>query len=274
MDNHFEELIGSFCRETSYCVGPSYFRVRKLEFELLRMLEPGYFSHVYERALELGCGIGFKALLTGKFARHIDAVDLDVPYHGFQSDQRAVDIGRKAMERIGVENIDFFAADYVEFMTKNVESYDLVYSDYLLEHVPNVPALCQAMFSCLRNGGRILHVVPNTHDALIQLVKENLQSSFRGLLRVLKGYLNRILKGEKRHPKITASGLFVPITHSEFLEAFSDQLEVYRLEHYVFSMIEAGFMISAIHPTREHSFAIFAQKISSCLEQPKTQSDK
>ena len=86
MDDHFARLVALFCRETSHSVGPNYFRVRQLEFDLLRMLEPDFFSFAYEKALELGCGIGFKALLTSQFARHVDALDLDAPYHGFQSE--------------------------------------------------------------------------------------------------------------------------------------------------------------------------------------------
>ena len=47
MDDHFARLVALFCRETSHSVGPNYFRVRQLEFDLLRMLEPATHEHSF-----------------------------------------------------------------------------------------------------------------------------------------------------------------------------------------------------------------------------------
>lgn len=260
MSDPFECLLDRFCREAAESVDPHYFRTRRQEFELVRMLAPDFFGRRYGRALELGCGIGFKALLATQIADHVDGVDMETPYHGFRAQEPSAEIGRALLEKAGVMNVHLFAGDLVSFMTARPNEYDLVYSDYLLEHVPDLPPLYDAMRTCLKPGGRILHVVPNTHDALIQMAKENLQPTLPGLFRVLKGFVkHRLLEGKKRYPKVKLNGMFIPITHSEFLDDYAEQFEVYRLESYVFPMMEAGFAISAIQPLREHSYAVSAE---------------
>ncbi|PIU41073.1 MAG: hypothetical protein COS99_06975 [Candidatus Omnitrophica bacterium CG07_land_8_20_14_0_80_42_15] len=260
MDSLFESKVEAFCRSTSDIVGSEYFRTRKLEFELLRMLARSFASNRFTNVLELGCGIGFKALLMSQYVAHIDAVDIDTAYHGFKSSKKSSDIARAAFENIGIKNIDIFSTDYAKFLNEHVNTYELIYSDYLLEHIPNITELCRYMYLGLVPGGKMLHIVPNTHDALIQFSKENLQPFLVAMARVMKGYFNSAFGSLRRRPKRMFNGVFVPITHSEFIHDYAQQFEVYRIENYLFPMIEAGFEIVQILPLREHSCAIFAQK--------------
>lgn len=243
--------------------GPQYFRARRLEFELQRMLRPDYFTPC-ERALDLGCGIGFKAVLLSQLASNVDGVDLPVPYHGFPGNQTAVEAGRAALGAAGIKNVSLYAEDIAGFTKKAADSYDLIVSDYLMEHVPDLPGLIHQMARALRAGGRTVHAVPNTHEALLQLAQANLENYGPRFLRTLRQYIQRWTgRGSRRHEKITAHGWMVPITHSEYIDDYRHQFEIYTLESYVFSMIEAGLVIDAIHPTRERTFTIFARKRES-----------
>lgn len=259
-DAEFEALVKAFCDEGASSVGPNYFRIRRLEFELQRMLMPNLFRNKYDRALDLGCGIGFKALLMSHFAARTDGVDVSEPYHGFETDLPAAERGRQLLRMIGCESVFLEVGDYLSILAGRPNSYDLIYSDYLLEHVPDLPPLCRAMFTSLKPQGTMIHLVPNTHDALIQLSQQNLLPKRSVIRPLLRAYAARFRHGSKRHPKLTLNGWFVPETHSEFLTDFSDQFEVYRLENYVFPLIEAGFQVLSIVPIREHSFAVACQK--------------
>lgn len=259
-DDEHDRLTAAFCDAAARYVGPNYFRTRRLEFALQRMLLPHLFCDRYDRVLELGCGIGFKALLMSEFAEHVDAIDIDQPYHGFRANTSSVDIGRELFEEVGSNRIQLAVGDFSAFMNERPSQYDVVYSDYLFEHVPDLPPLCDAMRTALRPGGVALHILPNTHDALIQLAQENLQPTFRALKKVAKAGIKHAFNGIRRRPKMTAAGYFVPETHSEFISDFRDQFEVYRMENYVFPMIEAGFRIDDIVPIREHSLCISCTK--------------
>lgn len=241
-------------------VGETYFRTRKLEFELQQMLLPQAFTKPFARVLELGCGIGYKALLMKAHAKRVEGIDIHEPYHGFKGREPAVVTGQKILGEIGSSGVHLTCANYVEYLKVRPDCYDLIYSDYLLEHVPDLPPLMCAVFNSLRQGGLAVHTVPNTHDALIQLATENLQPTWRALARVGKAYVRRLMGGSKRHPRVTATGTFVPITHSEFINDYRKQFEVYRLENFVFPMMEAGFVIEAIVTTREHAYTIVCRK--------------
>lgn len=256
----FEARINAFCDEGASSVGPNYFRTRRLEFELQQMLLPDLYRTSYDRVLELGCGIGFKALLMSRFATRTDGIDVSAPYHGFATDLPAVERGKQILRKVGCDDVFLETGDYIGILAGRRSLYDFVYSDYLFEHVPDLPPLYQAMFECLKPRGTMVHVVPNTHDALIQLSKLNLLPKRSLLWPILRGYLARLRGGTNRHQKVTSSGWVVPITHSEFLTDYFDQFEVYRLENYVFPLIETGFRVSSIVPIREHSFAVACHK--------------
>jgi len=252
-DNAFKSLSGPY-------VGNNYFRTRMLEFRLQQMLLRETFSRQYRHALELGCGIGYKALQMTRFAQVVDGLDIGDPYHGFVADESAVVIGNRIFREIGCSQVNLVSSDFSDYLLKHPAAYDLIYSDYVLEHVPDLVALLSAVYVALEKDGIFMSVVPNTHDALIQLALENMQPSLRGIARVIKGYVKQLLGGSKRHPRFTPMGIFVPVPHSEFISDFRKQFEVYRLENYVNPMIEAGLVVEAVVPTREHAYTIVCRK--------------
>jgi SAM-dependent methyltransferase len=127
------------------------------------------------------------------------------------------------------------------------ESVDLIYSEYVLEHVEDIPRTVQELKRVLAPGGRMVHVVPNALDALMEFVRINVRVPYRSLAA---GFLRRLLRAPKPGPRLVATGAVVPPPHSEFLTDFADQLDIYGLERYVFPMVEQGLRIERITTTR------------------------
>ena len=226
-------LIADFCAAAATHVGPNYFRVRRMEFELQRSLAPDVFAAPFSRALDIGCGVGFKSVLLAGQAARVRGIDVAVPYHGFAGGRPSAGLAAEP------------------------ESYDLIVSDYLFEHVENLPELTRAIAGALTPGGWTVHAVPNTHDALIQLADANLRPYWRRALSTLRGWLS----GAGSGMRLTGHGWLVPRPHSEFLADFADQFGVYELERSVLALQDAGLRVTAIWPTRERTFTVFARKV-------------
>jgi 2-polyprenyl-3-methyl-5-hydroxy-6-metoxy-1,4-benzoquinol methylase len=250
-------LVARFASEASGYVPPMYCRTRRHEFLLQRMLLPDVFGRHYEQALDIGCGVGLKSLLLGDVARVVHGVDIDTPYHGFVGHEPAAVAGQKILDAIGCTWATLTAAnDFGEFLRERERRYDLITSDYVVEHIADVPSLHSAILHALRPGGTVVHTIPNTHDAIEQFIRLNLRPSLRELAKAFAG----LLRPGRRAQKITVLGTLAPIPHSEFLSDYGRQFDVYRIEHNLFSMIDAGFEIATVVPTREHSYTVVARR--------------
>ena len=91
-------------------------------------------------------------------------------------------------------------------------------------------------------------MVPVTQDAVITFLKTQVETAKR------KGSVRKLLSNIRNPVKI-------PGCHSEFLSDFSEQLDLYCLENYVFKLQENGFCIRDIKQTREHNRVIWAAKV-------------
>lgn len=250
LDRRFQEQMGKYATR-EYCY------IRRYEFLLQRMLLPDVFGRRYRHALEIGCGIGYKAMLLTEIATQVDGIDLDTPYHGFPGELPAAESGRRILTGIGCVRVQLTAgADFIGFLRERPSAYDLLVTDYVMEHIREPLPLYEAMYAALEPGGVAVHVLPNTHDALEQFVRLNLNPPFKELLRVAVALLRR----RRRRQRIRFNGMFVPVTHSEFIDDYRDQFNVYRLENHVYPMIRCGFDIEKLVPTREHAYTVVARR--------------
>lgn len=252
-----ERLIARFETEIGAYPTPEYCRIRRGEFLLQRMLLPEIFSRRFDRALEIGCGIGYKSLLLAEIAGEVEGIDMREPYHGFPGDQAAAIYGQQILDKIGANRVRLsIAEDFAAYLTARKSAYDLIVTDYVLEHVPEPVPLYRAIYGALAPGGLAVHTCPNTHDAIDTFMRLNLGASIREYLKAVAG----LFLGRKRRQKMTWNGLLVPITHSEYISDYARQFDVYKLESYVYPMIEAGFVIERVVSTREHSYTVAARK--------------
>jgi SAM-dependent methyltransferase len=116
-----------------------------------------------ERVLEIGCGNAAGSALLSDRARLVVATDLpkvDVATHSI-----GMTAPRRLLDWLGVENCRLAGAS-AEVLPFGDETFDLVFSLFVLEHVPNREAAVQEMHRVLRPGGYAVAFVPNYVERL------------------------------------------------------------------------------------------------------------
>lgn len=235
--------------------GMRYFEIRLMECALADGMFGGVLSQGGARALDVGCGLGLAAMYLAEHFDAVDGTDLDHVDAAFAAGKPAAVVGQEIMSRLGKKNVSLHCGDTLAFLAARPESYDLIFSCFVLEHVEDIEALTHAMAAALKPGGRMFHIVPNTHDTIIQLLTRNLDpllpnAKTAWALRKTEGRAEGRLQGN----------LFTPITHSEFLSDYRQQFEVNSTEHYVFPLLNAGMTVRDIKPMREHAYGLLATK--------------
>ena len=235
--------------------GANYFEVRLMELAMADSMFGGLFSRGGNRVLDIGCGIGLASVLLSTHFDYVDGTDIDAIGVTFKIDKPAPLVGAELIEQLGLGNITLHCADTLAFLKDRKSAYDLIVSHFVLEHVPALAPLCEAMVDALRPGGQTFHIVPNTHDTVNQLLLQNLQPLWPSLKRAWRarrqtGRIDGRMQGH----------LFTPITHSEFIDDYRTQFEVNSSDHFLFPLLNAGLRVIDMKPMREHAYGILAEK--------------
>jgi SAM-dependent methyltransferase len=256
-ENELIELFSS-CYEL-FTPFPKYFQVRGYEYRLLRQLAPEYLGvhKRYRAGLEIGCGYGFKSIMLSRLVDSLIGIDIPVKYKGYVRGnyETSVDVAREIGRRFALDNTRFAAMWPTELKLED-STVSLIFSEYVLEHVPDLTRGIQEMYRVLEPGGLMIHVVPTTIDPILLFIKSQLKFS---PLRLGAAVLHTITRKKRGH-KLTYHGLYVPPPHSEHLHEYSEQFTLNSLEGFVFPMLEAGFRIEKLAATREHNRVIIARK--------------
>jgi SAM-dependent methyltransferase len=254
-----DELVAFFSKHYEvFTPFPGYFRTRTLEFRAMRQLLPEYFDwHArYGRALELGCGYGYKTALLAPFAREILGIDIPEKYRGYvrgdfaTSTQIAESVHRNLLQLEGSR----FRAMWPTELDLPDEAFSLIFSEYVLEHIPDLRDAVVEMERVLAPGGVMIHVVPITTDMFFAYTKAQLEGRLRD---TVKGLARRVLRKSTR---IAGTGAVSPPLHSEFAHSFAHQLKIYSLESYLFPLLERGLRVERVLQTREHNRVIVVRK--------------
>ncbi len=255
-----DELIALFASyHQLFTPFPDYFRVRGYEHRILAQLAPEYFGigARYRSGLEIGCGYGFKSILLARHCESLLGVDIPVKYQGYvRGDfQTSVDVARAMGDKFRITNTQF-ATMWPTELTVGDSTVSLIFSEYVLEHIPDLSRSLREMHRVLEPNGLMVHVVPTTIDPLIYFITSQLKFS---PMRLGAAVLHTLLRKRRGH-RFTHSGLYVPPPHSEFLSRYEEQFRVNALEGFVFPMLELGFRIERMITTREHNRVIIARK--------------
>jgi 2-polyprenyl-3-methyl-5-hydroxy-6-metoxy-1,4-benzoquinol methylase len=235
--------------------GQSYFDIRLMELMLADSLFGNLLSMGGQRALDIGCGIGLACVVLAERFAHVDGTDIDEIGVAFRVDRPAPMVGSQVISKLAIQHVHLHCGDTMTFLGRRPEHYDLIFSHFVLEHVAELGPLCDALFSSLKPGGRTFHIVPNTHDTIIQLLVRNLEPLWPNLKRAW-----RARRTHTRCDGRLEGSMFTPITHSEFLSDYRAQFEVNASERYLFPLLQAGFRILDIKPMREHAYGVLAEK--------------
>ena len=236
-----EQLSARWADFTPY---PEYFRLRYNEFRVLRGLLPDLFREgQHEQGLEVGCGFGFQTALLTPYCRQLTAVDIPQEDHDYSPGEgTALDAARRLVNDELCLDVRFDHA-WPDNLPVDTDSVDLLYSAYVLEHIPDLYAAWKETARVVREGGAVIHVVPSVDDAVLTFVSANIRPPWR---QVTRGLFRR---GPHR-ARLAPTGAIVPPVHSEYARDFGEQIHIYSLEHYLFAAVEHGFTVERILQTR------------------------
>ena len=160
--SQFDE-IRKFCEThgADYERWPSYYERRYLEFLSYYSLFP---KKQWDDVLELGCGIGYQSAFLSKIASNVIATDLEdenVDSHA-PGMKRAIEV----LASLHVNNVTFVPCS-AENLPFEDNSFDMVYSSHVLEHIPNPEKALQEIYRVLKPGGINFCVVPTRADKVL-----------------------------------------------------------------------------------------------------------
>jgi len=257
LNRYFTEHRDAF---TKY---PDYFRTRTYEFRILRSLCPEYFRiGQYAKILEIGCGYGYNALLLAPFARRLIGTDIPEKYEGYiRGDfKTSTQIARAIVNGTFKQDQIEFEEAWPHDLTLPDGSVDMIFTGYVLEHIPDLPRAIREMHRVLKKGGVMIHVVPNTTDAILPFIEANVAHSKDKLIGLLKSHRIQWMRKTRGRARIRAPGIIVPHPHSEHVRDFMEQIQVYTLENYLYPMLDAGFELEKRTSTRETNQVIIVRK--------------
>lgn len=113
-------------------------KTRDLEGQVLRQTLSGF---SFENVLEVGCGTGKNTEWIVNQAKHVTAVDL------------SGEMLAKAKAKVVSDRVTFIQADINQLWTFVNQNFDLVTFSLVLEHIENLEAVFQNVFSTLQSGG-------------------------------------------------------------------------------------------------------------------------
>jgi len=244
---------------------PDYFQLRTYEFRILKQLLPVYFdlTNKNDTVLEIGCNFGYKSILLSSYAEKLIAVDIPEEYQGciLGDFKRTTDIAKILVnEKFGIRNVTFDNVWPTDLKLEN-HSVSMIFTEYVLEHIPELPKAIEEMYRVLKKDGIMIHAVPSTKDAIMPFIEANTNVTFAQMVSIIKSTVGSWLKKKKRQgARIRWNGTIIPPCHSEHTHDFMKQIEIYTLENYLFPMLKAGFKVEKIISTRENNHVLVLRK--------------
>lgn len=117
-----------------------------------------------ERVLDVGCGPGVSTLELAKQLPEGKAIGVDITY-------RMLEIARQRAKAHRLKNVKFLREDAMSLSFPN-ESFDVVFSSYLLPWVPQVDQAISEMQRVLKVGGKIgiITAAPGCYDLFYKAI--------------------------------------------------------------------------------------------------------
>lgn len=152
--------IKKFCQENlkAQQLWSTYYERRYLEFQTFYELLP---QKKFLKILELGCGTGYYSAFLSQIADKVIATDLE------QIDplthSPGLEITRNFLKTLNIQNVTVMhaSADDLPF---NDNSFDMVFSSHVLEHVPDVNKAVSEINRVLKPNGINFCVMPTSID--------------------------------------------------------------------------------------------------------------
>ena len=139
--------------------------------------------------LELGCGNGIAAMLLNLLGHDVIGTDISALFLEEAAQWQ------KTATRDGDHNLEYRVCDVLELPFPD-ETFDVVCSNELIEHLPDVETALSEMIRVTRKGGRIIICGPNLCSPLMPLID---------LMQLIRGKPGRPFWGETKRQALTNS---------------------------------------------------------------------
>ena len=134
------------------------------------------------RILELGCGNGIAAMLLNRSGHHVIGTDISALFLEEAAQWQ------ETSDRNGEHKLEYRVCDVLELPFQD-ETFDVVCSNELIEHLPDVETALSEMIRVTRQGGRIIICGPNLCSPLMPLID---------LIQLIRGKPGRPFWGETK----------------------------------------------------------------------------
>jgi SAM-dependent methyltransferase len=212
-----------------------YFDLRGTEFLLLLVRLSKVEGLQTRRILEVGCGAGFNLRLWGELAEL--AVGSDLPDE-IRKAERVLELF-PPLDQGEIRLIPGTGEDFAGIEGE----FDLILTEYVLEHVQDLTEVLANIRTRLAPGGMAVHVLPNLTDRHDWYVSYRLQTSWPARLRASVA---------ERGVSETALTPFEHTTaHEPSFGNYAHEHAGYRLEEWAARILEQGFEIVDFFSTRD-----------------------
>lgn len=202
-----------------------------------------YQDKQFEKGLELGCGDGFQSQLLQKYIKNLICTDYKLKVRYPSGQIQYIELDAELIDRKFRE-----------------DEFDLIFSSNMMEHLPDPLGSMNRMLKCLKPGGVMIHIMPNTAwkiGYLICFYPRLLASIWNKIWNKLSTRKTGLAPGNERHtseettnnPKHNASygkmrRKLWPTPHGAYKSNW-EELRKYRKKVWLTRMNKSG-----IHPTK------------------------
>jgi ubiquinone/menaquinone biosynthesis C-methylase UbiE len=185
-------LIYRYCSENCRAIErwPSYFHRRYLEFISYLELFP---DKRPERVLELGCGIGYQSAMLAQVADKVIATDL--PDEDLQSHAPGMLQAQLLHRQLNIDNVELVGCSAEELPFES-NSFDMVYSSHVFEHIPDRNKALSEIHRVLKPGGIHFCVVPTTGEKVYAFINFYTYLTSRSVVHLKRKVVN-LFNGSK-----------------------------------------------------------------------------
>lgn len=187
---NFEEILNRCKNEFGHLeIWPGYFERRYLEFVQYYSCFP---KQEQDLCLELGCGMGYHSAFLAKVCKQVISTDLEEE----SADDHAIGlkVTREFLHKLNIDNVDIkgCSAEQLPFPDNH---FNFVYSNFVMEHVPDRKNAFKEIHRVLKPGGYHFCIVPTRFDKFYAIIYYYLYLLQRIIFRV-----NRFFSGTKNRP--------------------------------------------------------------------------
>lgn len=181
MEKEFHDIY-KFCEDNLKNLIPweGYYYRRYLEFLSFYDLFP---QKKFTNILELGCGIGYYSSflsLLGDFVFATDIGEQDIKKHSF-----GLNKAQNLLDKLKIKNVELKQAT-AENLPFSDNTFDMVFSSFVLEHVVNREKAIKEIYRVLKPGGINFCVVPTSMERFYSLFNYYLYLFKRAIFYILK----------------------------------------------------------------------------------------